>query len=187
MTVVKWEIPTCWYLSGVHGTQIDATHILFSEEAQLVFLRGFANSQKVPCYCTTCHYMILHVRLESGASWGQMQLLEPFCLMRPQFTPVCCTHSDAIFWTPVRLRENVCLLLRWQCKNILCFWWQNNKHKTVASFTKSEAIQSIFYLWGTRIVYSNNPHTENDLKINSETEVPSISPAEYFTCIECVF
>lgn len=107
MTVVKWEIPTCWHLSGAHDTEIDATHILFSEEAQLVFLRGFANSQKVPCYCTTCHYMILW--LASGVSWGQMQLLEPFCLLRPQFTAVCCTHSDAIFWTPVRLWENVCL------------------------------------------------------------------------------
>jgi len=116
MTIVKWEIPTCWHLSGVHGTEKDATHILFSEQAQMVFLRQFANSQNVPCYCT-CHYMIL--RLASGASWGQMQLLEPFCLLRPQFTPVCCTHSDTIFWTSVQLWENVCLLLGWQCKNIL--------------------------------------------------------------------
>jgi len=44
-----------------------------------------------------------------------------------------------------------------------------------------------FYSWGMRIVYSNNPHIEDDLKINSETKVPSISPAEYFTCNECVF
>ena len=36
MTIVKWENPTFWYPSGVHGTKIDATHTLFSEEAQFV-------------------------------------------------------------------------------------------------------------------------------------------------------
>ena len=149
--IVKWENPTSWYLGGVHGTEIDVKLILFSEEAQL------ASSQRI-CRLSESSMLIHNISLHDFkvGIWcvKRANAITGIILLSKTIIHTSLLHT---FWhnfldTSTVMRKCLPFNRKAVQKYFMgcseCFWWQDNKHMTLASFTKSEAMPSISYLWG---------------------------------------
>jgi len=62
------------------------------------------------------HGKLQHIRFAYDFTWVELRSMGAFLLLR-QYTPLCCTNKDIIFWEAVWLLNDLCLVSATQSNN----------------------------------------------------------------------